>query len=186
MSFRTAPLLLVSAALVVPALADVVVPKGTVVAVVLNTAVSSKTGKAGDKFQLQIAEAQAGFPAGTLFLGTLTQVVPKTASAPGMVEGQITTAVLPNKSQVAVKAVPCTEKGEVRTIVKGKAPSERKKTELEKLGAIAAILVAPTPEGANLQAGSEAALKRLGKPEDVDAKPGKKFHIYLQQDVTLK
>jgi len=185
MGSRKAALLLVAAALAAPALAAHTVPKGTVVPVVLNAAVSSATSKAGDKVQLTLPTAQAGFPAGTIFQGELTNVVPKTDTAPGMVEGKVTMAHLPDGGDIALKAVPCTEKGEVLSVGKGKAPSEKKKTQAAKLGAIAAILVATSPEEANVEAGATAGRARVGKPRDFDAKPGKKVWIMLQEDVKL-
>lgn len=184
MTFRNAALLL-SAALIAPALAAGVVPKGTVVECTLDTPVNSSTSKAGDAIQATIARAQAGFPDGTIFKGTLTNVVSKTETLPGAVEGKITTAVLPDGKEVAIHAVPCSQKGEVRTVVRGKAPTEKKKTQAAKLGAIAAILVAADPQQANIKAGSEAGLARVGKPKDVEAPAGKKCYIFLQQEAKL-
>lgn len=184
MAFRHAALLL-SAALIAPVLAAGVVHKGTVVPVVLDTPVSSATSKVGDTVQATIAKAHSGFPEGTHFKGTLTNVVAKTDTLPGEIEAKITTAVLPGGKEVPVHAVPCSEKGEIRTVVKGKAPTERKKTQAAKLGAIAAILLAQTPEQANIQKGAEAGLARVGKPKEMEAPAGKKCYIFIQQEVKL-
>lgn len=119
----------------------VTVPKYTVIPVILDNTVSSATNKAGDSFEVHCYGTNCGgFPAKTTFVGKLTDVQPKQAKAPGRLKAQITAAILPDGTRVAVSAVPSNEQGIPREGATGKsAESGRRRTGTVAGGAIGAI-----------------------------------------------
>ena len=167
-----------------------VIPAYTVIQVMLDDPVSSKTSKAGDKIDSRCTGSNCGgFPTNTVFVAVLTQVSPKHGDTPGMIKGKFTQAVLPDGTSVAIEAVRSTAEG---VLVSGASVGKKAKSEARSkgatLGAAAGLIFGgdkfeSTLKGAALGYGVGALVK--GKSKDVEAKPGAKYYIMLTKQVNI-
>ncbi len=81
----------------------VVVPADTVVRVKLDETVNSRNVRIGDKFQATLADSdRSGFPDGTRFDGSVTEVQRSTEDRPGVLDMRFTRATLPGGRSVAL------------------------------------------------------------------------------------
>jgi hypothetical protein len=81
----------------------VTIPRDTVVQAELDGRLSSQSAREGDRFTANLAPAdRSGFPAGTRFQGTLTEVQRATNDSPGILDMRVRTALLPDGTQVAM------------------------------------------------------------------------------------
>lgn len=81
----------------------VVIPKYTVIPVVMVDELSSATNKVGDKFETRCEGGNCGgFPERTTFVGVVTEVTKQTKSAPGSIEVSFVEAVLPDSARVPI------------------------------------------------------------------------------------
>jgi hypothetical protein len=159
----------------------VTVPRYTVIPVVLDNTVSSATSKVGDVIQGHCYGAHCGgFPVNTTFVGKLTAVQPKQAKAPGKLRAEITSAILPDGTHVAVSAVPSTEQG----VPKEEATGKSAKSQHRRTGTVAGTTIgalaggwggAVIGAGTGYLVGKEAA----GKYTDVTIPAGTKGYISL-------
>lgn len=164
--------------------AETVVPEGTVIKVVLDTALSTKDNKAGDGFTLHLAddEKTGGFPKGTKFHGNLAAVRPKTEKKPGSADVSITHAELPGGRTVEISALPCSESGKTKETVTGTSIKAKRKKKGSVIGGAGGLLLGPIGS-----IGGLVARKTLPeKPDDLAAKAGKKGYIKILKPVTLK
>jgi hypothetical protein len=106
----------------------VTVQKYTVIPVILDNTISSATNKVGDVFQVHCYTSDCGgFPAKTAFVGKLTVAQPKQANAPGVLKAHIFSAILPDGTQVPVKAVASSDQGVPKEGVTGQSPETKKR-----------------------------------------------------------
>lgn len=164
-----------------------VIPKYTVIALVLDQPISSKTDRVGDKFRSHCTSVNCGgFPTGTTFWGIITEARPKSGNQPGHLNAKWTTAVLPDGQNVPLSAALSSPQGAVKTGPQGKqakAGRERKGGYLGAgIGAIAGGFEGLLIGGA---AGYGAGYAARGKTTDINIQPGQSYHIVLLQPATL-
>jgi hypothetical protein len=166
----------------------ITVPKYTVIPVILDNTVSSATNRVGDRVEAHCYGSNCGgFPANTTFVGKLTVVQPKQAKAPGKLKAEITSAILPNGTRVAVSAVPSTEQGVPKEGATGKsAKTQHRRTGTVAGGAIGAI--AGGWGGAAIGAGAGYLTGKAveGKYTDVTVNAGTKGYITLTAPAQFK
>lgn len=93
----------VTAAQAGPARSTRVVPADTVVRAELDTKLSSKTAQKGDPLRAIVSdEDRSGFPIGTRFEGTVTEVQRAKKDQPGVLDVRFNRAVLPDGTPVAL------------------------------------------------------------------------------------
>jgi len=93
----------------VAAARTVSVPQGAVVPVTLDSALSSKTAKAGDRFMATVKSKTTGdseFPAGTKIEGVITQVIAQNGKNPGILDLNFRAALLPDGTRVPLTGTP--------------------------------------------------------------------------------
>jgi hypothetical protein len=82
---------------------QVTIPRDTVVHAVLETRLTTETARPGDTFAARLApEDRGGFPIGTRFEGTVTEVQTAADDRPGILDMRVRTAILPDNRQVTV------------------------------------------------------------------------------------
>lgn len=81
------------------------IPQNTVVRVKLDDELSSRESRVGDRFMARLADSDySGFPRGTRFEGTVTQVQRATKDRPGVLDMKIHRALMPDGRMVASTA----------------------------------------------------------------------------------
>lgn len=194
------------ATLVAPAISQVttqttVVPKNTVVPVVLDTNLNSATAQVGDTFYTHCSQANCGgFPSGTTFVGRVAQVVRASGSSPGQIEVNFVQANLPDGRSVAISGMLTalndqTVKTDPNTgRLTGTTQAGKSGTRFIAYGAAAGLVIGALTKG-NLLVGvllGAAAGYLYGRTQDkaavgkeVNVPVGTEFGILLKQDVTL-
>ncbi|MCE5198072.1 MAG: hypothetical protein ABFD54_13210 [Armatimonadota bacterium] len=159
----------------------VTVPKYTVIPVVLDNTVSSATNKVGDRFEGHCYGTNCGgFPANTTFVGKLTVVQPKQPKAPGKLKAEITSAILPDGTQIAVSALPSNEQGIAKEGTTGKsAKPQNRRTGTVAGGAIGAIAGGWAGAAIGTGAGYLVGKAVEGEYTDVTIPAGTKGYITL-------
>lgn len=114
-----------------PALAQrgqVVIPQNTVVRATLDDRLSSRDARVGDRFMARISpDDYSGFPQGTRFEGTVTEVGRPTSSRPGVLDVKIHRAILPDGRMVqATGFLASLEDGDLRRTGRGRVESRRR------------------------------------------------------------
>jgi len=158
----------------------IVVPQNTVIPVVLDTPVSSATSRVGDIVQAHCYGSYCGgFPANTRFIGRLTMVQPKQPKAPGRIRAELTSAVLPNGTQVPISALPSTRQGVPKEGTGKSAQPKNRRTGTVAGGAIGAI--AGGWKGAAIGAGAGYLTGKAveGKYTDVSIPAGTTGYITM-------
>ncbi len=197
MLFATALLV----ALAVPTLAQTtVIPRYTVIPVVLDNGLNSAVSKVGDVFYSHCAGTDCGgFPVGTQFKGKVTGVVRASGTTPGQIDVQFTHAILPGGTVVPISGLlsslnsnavvtdPQTGRLTARTT------SRNDRNKFIAYGAGAGILIGVLSRSNILKgaligaaAGWLAGALQRGKPAgNVDVPPGTEFGIMLTNAVTV-
>jgi hypothetical protein len=104
------------------------VPANTIVRVKLEDELSTRNARVGDRFEARLDdEDRSGFPEGTRFEGSVTQVERPTQSRPGVLGMKIHRAILPDGRLVAATAFPASLQDEdVRRTENGRLESRGK------------------------------------------------------------
>jgi len=182
----TTTLLLVTAC----AQAAVIVEKYTVIPVVLDDSLSSKTNRVGDTFNAHCMGANcAGFPSPTTFVGRITDVMAKQGDQPGHIHVAFTAAVLPDGTKVPIDAVLSSAEGVASGDMQGKQAKKGARTKGAAIGAgLGALIGGNKWKGALWGGAAGWALGDIdkGKTKDIDVPAGTKFYIALRQRVILK
>jgi hypothetical protein len=165
---------------------DFTVNQGNIIKLVLDQTVSSKTNKAGDRVQTHCDEGDCGgFPKGTKFFAIIEEITPRTEKEPGRLKIKFATAVLPDKTKVAIEAEPYSgaeSKGGTQTKKGNKALS----TGIGALGGV--ILFKNDTAGALIGGATGYALgkKKQTITNDIEIQQGTRFQIRMLKTVTVK
>jgi hypothetical protein len=165
---------------------DLLIPKGTVVPVALIQGISSATAKVGTTIKaVYTGDEEGGFPTGTVFVGTITEVSPKTDQASGKVKIAFKEAVLPDKKTIPIEGIPV---GATPT------PEQEKKKRRGGAGkravggaALGAAVAGNNTTGAIVGGfvGAAAGSAKGSKPTEAEIKKGTSFGIQLQQSAKV-
>ena len=160
------------------------IPKYTVIPLVLDDAVSSKTAKVGDRIESHcVGPNCGGFPVNTTFVAVITEVGPPKGKVPAHVSGKFVEVVLPDGKKYPIEAVLSTPEGVKRGPVTGKAKPGGK-TKGAAVGTVAGALVGvPVAGGA---VGWAFGAKKKGKTAEVQVPAGTKFHVMLTKPATIE
>jgi hypothetical protein len=160
---------------------NLLIPKGTVVPVALIQDVSSASAKVGTVVKaVYTGDDEGGFPTGTVFVGTITEVTPKTAQASGKVKLAFKEAILPDKRTVVIDGIPV-----------GATPTPEQETKKRRggagKGAAGGALLGAAVAGNNTTGaivggfvGAAAGSAKASKPTEAQIKKGTAFGIQLQ------
>jgi len=163
------------------------VEKYTVIPIMLDDTLNSKTAHIGQKFETHCTEPAGGFPKNTTFVGVITEARPSGGGEPGLLAGKYVEAVLPTRQRIPIEAMPSTKDG---TKITSKSGSKKKKGRTGK-GAIGGALVGGVIGGdltgalAGGAAGAVVGKAATGKTRDLEIKAGKTGYIVLTQSVSL-
>lgn len=165
---------------------NTVIPKYTVVPVILDDTISTKKNKTGDKVEVHcVGKDCGGFPSGTTFVGVLN-IQPATGNQPGKGSVQFVQAVLPDERKIAIQAVPSSAEGVKTEGQTGKKSKKQAQTTGAIIGAgiggIAGGFGGAVIGGA---AGLGAGSLTKGKGKDIEVKAGTKGYITMLKPVTI-
>jgi hypothetical protein len=187
-------------ALVVPILAQAaVIPRYTVIPVVIESGLNSATNRPGGTFTTHCSQANCGgFPTGTRFVGRVTSVTPASGTTPGQIDVQFVQAILPDRSRVNINGGltdlgPNSVQVDASGRLVGKPASRNSKNKFIAYGAGAGLLIGAisgdTLKGALIGAAAGWLYGQFGTKNaparDVQVNPNTEFGIMLQQDVDL-
>jgi hypothetical protein len=164
------------------------IEKYTVIPVVLDDTVSSKTAKVGDRFEGHCTGPDCGgFPKNTTFQGVITIAQAAQPGQGGMLGAKIVAAVLPDGTKVNIEAVPSTKDGVKIVSVSGTVAKKGQGKKGGITGAVLGGLIGGDLEGAVVGGAVGAAAGNLtkGKTTDVERKAGHKGYIMMTKPVTL-
>jgi hypothetical protein len=184
-----------------PAQADpsrVVLPSGTVIPVLLNESLSSKTNQPGDRFTATVKYGRddAGLPEGTRVEGVVREALPHEGDKPGVLDVDFSRMVLPNGDSLPItgslysldgKAVKHSDNRLVAT-------SDKSKDRLKwvGIGAGAGLIISTLTKGNTLVdtllgAGAGYLYNELSnkRPSDVNLKQGSEFGVRLDRQVAF-
>jgi hypothetical protein len=159
------------------------VDKYTVIPIVLDDPLTSRTAHIGQKFATHNTEPAGAFPRNTTFVGVITEARPAGGGKAGLLAGKFTQAMLPNGHKVAIEGVPSTKDG---VKIPNKTGSTAKKKSGEKgavVGAAAGGIFGQTLGGALIggAAGFGVGKAVQGKTTDAEIKAGARGYLMLTQ-----
>src|SRR5262245_7056728 len=97
-----------------------VIPKYTVIPVVLDDTISSKTARVGDRVECHCTGPDCGgFPVNTTFQGIITVAQASGDGQPGVMDGKVIAAVLPDGTKINIEAVPSSKDGVKKGAIQG-------------------------------------------------------------------
>jgi hypothetical protein len=163
------------------------VEKYTVIPVVLDDPLSSRTAHIGQKFETHCTTSSSGFPKNTTFVGVITQAQSSQGGQPGLLAAKFVEAVLPAGQHIAIEAVPSTAEG-VKLPAKQGSQARKGRTGTGALsGAALGGLIGRDLKGALIGGAVGAGLgaAATGKTTDVEIKAGASGYIMLTQSVWL-
>jgi hypothetical protein len=174
--------------LAVGAAARTLINSFTVIPVVLQSPLSSKTAHVGDQFRVRCMAADCGgFPQNTRFTGVITEAAPRQGNHPGKLKSQFVGAILPDGTKMPIRAVFSTAQGMKQAVDKGHQAKSGTQVGGAAIGGIAGAVLGGGLTNTLLggAAGYLAGTAAKGKTTDYVAKPGAKFHIMLTQPAAL-
>jgi len=165
-----------------------VIPKYTVIPVVLDDTVSSKTNHVGDRFEGHCTGPDCGgFPVNTTFQGVITVAEPSQSGQPGVLAGRIVAAVLPDGTKINIEAAPCEKDGTKKEPIVGTTAKKGRGKKGAVVGGALGGIFGGDIEGAAIGAvaGVAAGNATKGKTKNVERKAGFKAYIVLTAPATL-
>jgi hypothetical protein len=182
---------------------SITVPSGAVVPVTLDSALSSKTARAGQTFMTTVVSTNPGdseFPRGTRIEGVITEVRHKTSSSPGVLGLDFRAVVLPNGDRLALQGSltsldsnSVTRESQGRIVAKSDATNKSDQVKIVGLGAGAGYLIGKVLLKGNglLSAGLGAVggylysqHQKKGRVAEVNLSSGTKLGVRLDRSVT--
>jgi hypothetical protein len=163
------------------------VEKYTVIPVVLDDPLSSRTAHIGQKFETHCTTSSSGFPRNTTFVGVITQAQPRQGGQPGLLAAVFVEAILPAGQHVAIEAVPSSAEG-VKLPEKQGSQAKKGATGTGALaGGALGALIGRELKGALIggAVGAGVGAAATGKTTDVELKAGTNGYIMLTQSVWL-
>lgn len=165
--------------------ASTTIPKNTVVSVVLDKTVSSKTNKTGDRIHIHcVGPNCGGFPSGTSFVGILNVTAAK-EHHPGTLSAKFTEAILPDGRKIQVDAEPSSAEGVKKGAKSGKENKTKGKVTGGLVGRGIGSIIGPGAALAGGAAGVAVGGSAKGEGRNVEVKAGTKGHIVLLKPVTI-
>ena len=163
------------------------VEKYTVIPVVLDDTLTSKTAKVGQKFETHNTAPEGGFPKNTTFAGVITKVRRAKGGTPGMLAGKYTAAVLPDGNKLPITAVASTKDGIKVASKTGKTAKKNTGENVGMGGAAVGALLGGGLKGAILGGalGFGAGKAIQGKTTDAEVKAGTRVYVMLMKAVRL-
>jgi hypothetical protein len=163
------------------------VEKYTVIPIVLDDPLTSRTARIGQKFETHCTTASNGFPRNTTFVGVITDCMRAEGSQPGMLAGKFVAAILPAGQHIAIEAVPCNAQG-VKITSKVGSKEKKKRTGRGAVGgaALGGIIggdLTGALVGGAVGAGVGHATK--GKTTDAEIKAGAHGYLLITKSVWL-
>lgn len=162
---------------------SMVLQKNRVIPVVLDNRLSSRSNRAGDRFEAHaVGNSRTGFPRNTTFVGVVREAIAKSGNQPGRLKLRFTEAILPDGRRVAIDAVPSS-----RTLA-GRKQKSANAQKYALYGAGAGLLLSRNKLKGVLIGGGLGYLAGTmikGKASDVDLSAGTELNIRLIQSVSI-
>jgi len=176
----------------------IVLPSGTVIPMVLDSALNSKDSQRGDRFSgtVKFGNDDAGLPQGTRFEGIVQEALPSGDGKPGVLDVDFRRIIFPNGSTSVVTASLYSLDGKAVTRNDGRltATSDKSKDRLKwvGIGAGGGLLIGALTKqnellSTILGAGAGYLFNELGskKPGDVNLKQGSTFGVRLDREMVF-